>query len=405
MHGMLHEWHFLTGSLPQLRRVWHAYHIAVQVEHGQIDHTPALFVIDPDGRMVKVYLTQMSYSSVEQQGQLMAQEASSLLPGHPAVRSRLSYDQIPSIAPATAVALPRVGGPTLRLGPGGPPRLLLFFATWDSEVGDLAAQLERLGGYESMAARERLPALAAIDEGSVEPSPGALPHFLDALRTALPYPVAVDSSGRVADGYGVQDEPWLTLISPAGRILWYYDVSTAGWMSTRALARQVRTALANPKTPQSAAAHASLTGSPAALRALHRQAGELLGAQAMLSARLSALRGYPVVLNAWASWCPPCRSEFGLFASASASYGRQVAFLGADADDSTSDARSFLAQHPVSYPSYQTSTTALSSLGAIEGLPTTIFIDRTGKVVYVHIGQYVSQGTLDADIESHALAR
>ncbi len=109
------------------------------------------------------------------------------------------------------------------------------------------------------------------------------------------------------------------------------------------------------------------------------------------------------MINAWASWCTACRSEFGLFATASAQYGRRVAFLGADTDDSAGDARSFLAQHPVSYPSYQTSTSALSSLAVIEGLPTTIFVNRAGKVVSVHTGQYDSQGTLDADVDTYAL--
>ena len=87
----------------------------------------------------------------------------------------------------------------------------------------------------------------------------------------------------------------------------------------------------------------------------------------------------------------------------SARYGPQVAFLGADTDDSAGDARTFLAQHPVSYPSYETTTTSLASLAAIQGLPTTIFVNPAGKVVYVHTGQYDSQGTLDQDIASYAL--
>jgi cytochrome oxidase Cu insertion factor (SCO1/SenC/PrrC family)/thiol-disulfide isomerase/thioredoxin len=402
MHGMTRSWQFLTGSLPQLRSVWSAYHIAVAIEHGQIDHTPALFVIRPDGQFAKLYLTQMSYSSIDQQGQLLAQEASSLLPGHPRVLSRLSYAEIPPIAPGTPVSLPRAGGGTVRLGPLNAPRLYVFFATWDSEVTDLAGALDALARYDKLAAADGLPRLVAVDEGSVEPSPAALTAFLTKVR--LPYPVAIDQTGRVADGYGVQDEPWFVLISGSGKFLWYYDISTLGWLSTDQLAARVRAARARPALPSSAAAvQAALAGSPPPLNALHQQAGQLLGTQAALFERLKALRGYPVVLNAWASWCGPCRAEFGLLAAASAGYGRRVAFIGADTSDVAGDARAFLAQHPVSYPSYPVSNpAALSQLAAVAGLPTTIFIDRAGKVVYVHTGQYESQGTLDQDIATYA---
>ena len=108
------------------------------------------------------------------------------------------------------------------------------------------------------------------------------------------------------------------------------------------------------------------------------------------------------MVNAWASWCGPCRAEFGLFASASARFGRHVAFLGADTDDAAADARAFLAQHPVSYPSYPATVSGLSGFAVIQGLPTTVFINRQGKVVYVHTGQYDAQGTLDQDIATYA---
>lgn len=88
---------------------------------------------------------------------------------------------------------------------------------------------------------------------------------------------------------------------------------------------------------------------------------------------------------------------------ASAGFGREVAFLGADNEDSAGDARAFLAQHPVSYPSYQTSTAALGSLAAMVGLPTTIFIERVGNVVHAHVGQYASLGTPDEDLDTYVL--
>jgi len=407
VHGMLHQWRFLTGSLRQLERVWKAYGIAVEIIRGQIDHTPALYVIGPQGKLSKLYLTQMSYASIPQLGQELAQEASSLLPGHPAVHSKLSYAQIASVSPSRTVTLPRAGGGTVRLGLGAGAHLQVFFATWDSEVIRLGAQLDALNRYQAEARAAGLPPLTAVDEGSVEPSARALPAFLRRLSRPLSYPVGIDESGRVADGYEVQDEPWFVLTSDSGRILWYYDVSTQGTLNPATLTKDVRAALRKvPKasTPTSAdAVPSELADSPAPLAAIHEQAGALLGSESALAARLAALRGYPVVINAWASWCTPCQKEFPLFASASTRYGRQVAFLGVDTDDSASDATSFLARHTVSYPSYQSTISQLSSVAAIEGLPTTIFVNRAGKVVYMHTGQYDAQGTLDQDVEQYAL--
>jgi cytochrome oxidase Cu insertion factor (SCO1/SenC/PrrC family)/thiol-disulfide isomerase/thioredoxin len=404
-HEMTGQWHFLTGSLAALRRVWGAYHIAVQIQAGQIDHTPALYAIDAHGRLAKLYVTEMAYAGVQQQAQILARELSSLLPGHPPVRSQLLYTRIPAIGPADSTNLPLAGEGSITLGPGQPPRLYLFFATWDSEVSNLAAQLQALGRYASQATADRLPALTAIDEATVEPSPAALQRFLGSLRHPLPYPLAIDRTGRVADGYDVEDQPWLALVSPGGRILWHYDVSTSGWPSTTALQHDVRAALAHPYPVPASAAQAAggLAGSPPALAGLHNQAGRLLedGAGAFAK-RLRGLRGYPVVLNVWASWCTPCQQEFPLFAGAAAHYGRRVAFLGADYEDSPGDARSFLAAHPVGYPSYETSSTQLAGLATVTGVPTTIFIDPAGQVVHVHIGQYDAQGTLDQDIDDYA---
>jgi cytochrome oxidase Cu insertion factor (SCO1/SenC/PrrC family) len=249
LHGMLYQWQYLTGSLTQLQSVWKAYSVGVTISQNQTDHEPAIFVIDQQGRLAKLYLTQPAYSAVPQLGQLLANEVSSLLPSHPAVHSHLSYAQISGLSPAANSSLPAAGGGYVTLGPGQPgqgsARLYLFFATWDQEITSLGGQLDALNAYQSGTAAAGLPGLTAIDEGSVEPSASALPGFLNTLRQPLSYPVGIDGSGQVGDGYGVQGEPWFAATSANGKVIWSWEVSTSGWPSRAALDNHVRAALAS----------------------------------------------------------------------------------------------------------------------------------------------------------------
>jgi cytochrome oxidase Cu insertion factor (SCO1/SenC/PrrC family) len=236
-HSMVNQWDFLTGSLPQLQAAWRAFHIAVQVERGMIDHTPALFVIDPQGRERTVYLTQMNYASITQAAQILAQRVSSLLPGHPPLANRGSLAYISGLTPAKRVTLPAVPSGSVTLGPGR-PRLVMFFATWVAETSDLRAHLLALDSYARAARHGRLPGLVAVDAANTEPSPVAAATYLKGLGRPLHYPVAADPTGRVADGYGVQDQPWFALISATGKVIWKHD----GWLGTRALEAAARRA-------------------------------------------------------------------------------------------------------------------------------------------------------------------
>jgi cytochrome oxidase Cu insertion factor (SCO1/SenC/PrrC family) len=247
VHGMLRKWHFLTGSLARLKRVWASYGIAAEVIHGLIDHTPATYVIDSRGRLSRLFMTEMAYSSINALGYEIAQSIASLLPGHPQLHGHQSLGAIRLVGPGTRVRLPRAGGGTVRLGPGSGPHLVLFFDTWETEVSDLSAQLEALNRYEAIAERRHLPTLVAVDEAGVEPSPRALPRFLYGLPKPLSYPVAVDKSGRVGDGYRVQDSPWLELISGSGRFLFYEDVGAKGWPSLPSLLEKVHGGLVRAK--------------------------------------------------------------------------------------------------------------------------------------------------------------
>jgi cytochrome oxidase Cu insertion factor (SCO1/SenC/PrrC family) len=243
-HGMMREWRFLTGSLPELKRVWRAYHIEAAVVRGSVDHTPATYVIGPNGRESRLYETAMAYSSVNQLGYEIAQSIAALLPRQPHVHAKESLVQPVLYGPRDQVTLPQTGGGTVHLGAGSGAHLVLFFDSWETEVTDLSAQLEALNRYQAVAKRKSLPPLVGIDEGGVEASPQALPRFLHSLPHRLSYPVAVDHSGAVADGYRVQDSPWLELVSDKGRFLFYEDLAVKGWPRLHPLLATVTAALA-----------------------------------------------------------------------------------------------------------------------------------------------------------------
>jgi cytochrome c biogenesis protein CcmG, thiol:disulfide interchange protein DsbE len=149
----------------------------------------------------------------------------------------------------------------------------------------------------------------------------------------------------------------------------------------------------------------ALAGSPAPLAALHRQGDDVLpGGKDAYEARIRALRGYPAVVNVWASWCAPCRFEFPRFQRAAARYGRRVAFLGVDSEDSDDAARTFLEEAPVPYPSYADPHREIAeSLGASLGFPDTAFYDSRGELVHLKQGPYDTGAELRADVDRFAL--
>lgn len=153
--------------------------------------------------------------------------------------------------------------------------------------------------------------------------------------------------------------------------------------------------------PGSTATDRGLDGAPAALAALHADANELLPGDE-LEARLEALRGHPVVINVWGSWCNPCREEFPLFQEASVKYGKRVAFLGLATQDSEENASAFLKDNPVSYPSYLDFDGTLADEFGVIGAPATIYYDAEGQRTYFHQGRYVTAEDFEADIERYA---
>ena len=159
-----------------------------------------------------------------------------------------------------------------------------------------------------------------------------------------------------------------------------------------------------PQALTPAQTRAALAGSPPLLAALHAQASEILpGGEPALRARLSALRGIPVVINKWASWCEPCRAEAAVFQRVSVSRGREVAFIGIDSEDSRAGALAFLRSSPLSYPSYYDRSGALGTAITDSAFtPVTVIYNRRGGM-YIHQGPYPSVSKLEQDIRRYGL--
>ena len=149
---------------------------------------------------------------------------------------------------------------------------------------------------------------------------------------------------------------------------------------------------------------AQLAALPKRLAADEAQASQVVDGS--IEAKLASLRGIPVVVNQWASWCPNCREEFPFFQQLSRQLRGKVAFIGLDSEDDRGDAEGFLVKFPIPYPSiYDHDASEAVSIGGGQGWPTTIYYDSSGRQTYVRPGGYTSAATLRSDIEHYALAK
>jgi cytochrome c biogenesis protein CcmG/thiol:disulfide interchange protein DsbE len=150
--------------------------------------------------------------------------------------------------------------------------------------------------------------------------------------------------------------------------------------------------------------YGALTDSPAPLEELYSQGNELLpGGTEAFDDQMASLKGYPAVVNVWASWCGPCRAEFPHFQDASADLGTEVAFLGVNSQDSESAAATFLDSSPLPYPSFSDPEKEITaSLDAGQGLPATAFFNAEGERTFTKLGPYEDEASLVADIDRYA---
>jgi len=112
---------------------------------------------------------------------------------------------------------------------------------------------------------------------------------------------------------------------------------------------------------------------------------------------LRSLRGRPVVLNFWASWCDPCKTEAPALERAWARYrGRGVVFVGVDYHDVTDDARRFVAAHRLTFPMVQDGSGDVTGRYGITQVPETYILDRAGRIVSHLAGPITAASFADA---------
>jgi cytochrome c biogenesis protein CcmG, thiol:disulfide interchange protein DsbE len=147
------------------------------------------------------------------------------------------------------------------------------------------------------------------------------------------------------------------------------------------------------------AAKRELQGSPPALATLHERASTIQDDG--FQQQLDKLKGRPVVINKWASWCRPCRAEFPVFQQVATDRGKEIAFLGLNAADKRPAAEKFLAGRPLPYPSYEDPDEKIAQeLKIPKFFPMTLMIAANGKT-FIKSGEYTSRAQLEADIDKY----
>lgn len=234
-HQMMDSWHFLTGSDNQLNAVWKNYYIYDQIVGGQIDHTPALYIIDPKGKEQVLFMTSSQYSSVAAEGDVLAQQVARFLPTGVNPKIPRINDQASTVGSKNVIRMPEITAEGMTgqvtIGPGK-PQLVVFFASW---VPQIQSDLRALNKYAEM---PNHPDVVAVDVVPTEPSENAVKSTLTSLPL-LHYKVGLDKSGQISDAYQVSDLMWLSLTDGKGHIIWSQD----GWTTIAALGKSVKHAL------------------------------------------------------------------------------------------------------------------------------------------------------------------
>lgn len=114
----------------------------------------------------------------------------------------------------------------------------------------------------------------------------------------------------------------------------------------------------------------------------------------------SDFKGKVVVLDFWATWCPPCRAEIPGFVELQKKYQAQgVAVIGVSVDQASADTvKAFAEKLGINYPVVLTDAKIEAAYGGVDGLPTTFVIDRSGRIVKQYLG-FTEKSEIESEIQ------
>ncbi len=105
------------------------------------------------------------------------------------------------------------------------------------------------------------------------------------------------------------------------------------------------------------------------------------------SVRFADFRGNVILIDLWATWCPPCRQEIPGFIALQKQYAASgLVVIGISLDESATPVKEFVKKNAMNYPVVMGNRTTANLYGDIRGIPTTFLVDRSGKIVNQYVG-------------------
>jgi peroxiredoxin len=215
------------------------------------------------------------------------------------------------------------------------------------------------------------------------------------LANRVAHLILVEQAVNVLSSQYLDLDAWLAQTRQAAEISLYQPLDTA---ETAAQSTAISTTGVVPSSPVATPTPpVPATGLPVAAQPQAVAPDFTLTGLDGQSVRLNDLRGRPLLLNFWASWCPPCRAELPALQAAYQRYGDRVAFLGVDVKESSATVAAFAPQFGLTFPLLLDSDGAVSDrLYQVRGIPTSLFIAPEGVVSARHVGPLA-----EADIDRY----